>query len=449
MILPIIYAGIGIAFFTSLILLTRRPFKLKDKVVIVFMIFLTLPMLFKLINHMLPPCTGYIISHTRLLPLGFGPCLYLYALIMTGEMPDFNKKFLIHFIPLVFAFVILMFFNSGRPDHPAGPSYDIMKRTGIENNYDHVTTTEMNIRREKPGVLLPENESLESIFPGVPPAEFQSNQIHKSNGKFDDLNGPRLIENIIRGIIVLSFISYTIALLFLLRRHYRKIEEYFSYNSIMVNLGWLKWITICFFVSYGFVIVSSFVSPAYLRIQILNPFFTPDIGTVFFIIIFSLFAIKQPVIFAVEGSDSETVTGKVEDVIDKNKRKYEKSGLKDEDAQIYFKTLEEHMISEKPYLDSDLTIIDLSEKLNIPKHYVTEIINKKFDKNFYMFVNYYRIEEAKKKLSDENFKEHSIIRIAYDCGFNSKSTFNSVFKKFTDLTPTDYRVNSIQGGLIQ
>ena len=97
------------------------------------------------------------------------------------------------------------------------------------------------------------------------------------------------------------------------------------------------------------------------------------------------------------------------------------------------------MREEMPYLDCELSIADVSERLKIPKYHITQIINEKLNKNFYMFINEYRINEVKRKISDERYKEHSIIRIAYDSGFNTKSTFNTIFKKFTNLTPTEYR----------
>ncbi len=241
--------------------------------------------------------------------------------------------------------------------------------------------------------------------------------------------------------ILFSLVFYTIIILLNLRRHYRKVSDYYSYDSIMINLGWLKWITLFFFISYGFVIGASFLSPVYVFHPFFDPFHTPDIATTFFIITFSLFALKQSIVFKTEKSINKKQYND-ESIQQNNERKYEKSGLKQDDEKIFYEKLENYMQSNKPYLDSDLTIADLAEKLDIPKHYVTEIINKRFENNFFMYINSYRIEEAKKKLSDEMYSGHSIIRIAYDCGFNSKSTFNAVFKKFTDVTPSCYRQDS-------
>lgn len=130
----------------------------------------------------------------------------------------------------------------------------------------------------------------------------------------------------------------------------------------------------------------------------------------------------------------------LEDPDEENKKKkYEKSGLKKEQADKYLKKLEEFMHNEKPYCNGDLTITDISNKLKIPKHYITQIINEKLNKKFYTYVNEYRVNEVKKRIGNKKYKNHSLLRIAFDSGFNSKSTFNTVFKKITKMTPSEYR----------
>ena len=355
---------------------------------------------------------------------------------------------MVHFIPLVLTLALLVLISDYN-----NPAKVYIEETGLSNNLNRDVINDKRMGKDRSGGNPFGNLRPDSIFnnpppgrpipeSGVPGGEWRLNFKKKQPDFLQKRHPAESI--IIRGGIVLSFFSYTIALLILVRRHYRKLSEYFSYDSIMINLGWLKWITLCFFLAYGFVIAVSFLPPGYILNPVFNPFFTPDLSTVFFIIIFSLFAIKQPVIFKEVRHISEEGSEQVLNLTVRNERKYEKSGLKEDDAENYLKILEDYMTSEKPYLDPDLTIFALSEKLNIPKHYMTEIINKKYDRNFYMFVNSYRIEEAKNRLQDETFQDHSIIRIAYDCGFNSKSTFNNVFKKFTELTPTDYRMKRIK-----
>ena len=149
---------------------------------------------------------------------------------------------------------------------------------------------------------------------------------------------------------------------------------------------------------------------------------------------FSFFSLKQQLIYIdKESSDPSNISDT------KTEKRYEKSGLKEEAAENYFRQIIEFMAVEKPYTDPDLTINSLSEKTGIPRHYLTQIINEMLNKNFFTFVNEYRIIEVKEKLLQEKYSEYSILRIAYESGFNSKSTFNCIFKKLTGITPTQYR----------
>ncbi len=96
------------------------------------------------------------------------------------------------------------------------------------------------------------------------------------------------------------------------------------------------------------------------------------------------------------------------------------------------------MDSNKPYLKSDLKISELADLLTVPYYQLSQLINEEFLVNFYDFINKYRVEEAKKLLIEDT-KNYKIIAIAYEVGFNSKATFNRVFKKFTDLTPSEFK----------
>ncbi|MFC0776904.1 helix-turn-helix domain-containing protein [Flavobacterium sp. HJSW_4] len=107
--------------------------------------------------------------------------------------------------------------------------------------------------------------------------------------------------------------------------------------------------------------------------------------------------------------------------------------------QIEF--LKKFMIEKEPYLDSSLTIQDLSEQVKIPVKDLSTLINLYMDKHFFDFVNEYRIEKAKEILKDSPQREPTILEILYQVGFNSKSSFSSSFKKHTGKTPTDFRKN--------
>jgi len=97
------------------------------------------------------------------------------------------------------------------------------------------------------------------------------------------------------------------------------------------------------------------------------------------------------------------------------------------------------MQKEKLYHDNDLNMDTLAEKIQLSKGYISRIINQKEGKNFYDFVNTFRIEEVKKNLNNPDFAHYSILGIGLAAGFKSKSTFNTVFKKMTGMTPSAYK----------
>ncbi|MEF9477974.1 helix-turn-helix domain-containing protein [Chryseobacterium sp. 1B4] len=93
---------------------------------------------------------------------------------------------------------------------------------------------------------------------------------------------------------------------------------------------------------------------------------------------------------------------------------------------------------QKPYLDSELNLIRLAEMLSVSTHHLSYVINTGFGKNFFQYVNEYRIDHAKKLLKEPDSKL-SILGIAYESGFNSKTSFNTTFKKVTGQTPSEFK----------
>jgi len=101
--------------------------------------------------------------------------------------------------------------------------------------------------------------------------------------------------------------------------------------------------------------------------------------------------------------------------------------------------LKKYMIEGKPFLNPSLTIQDVSKDVGIPVRDLSVLINHKLEQHFYDFVNTYRIEEAMDILKDVTKSKVTVLEILYEVGFNSKSSFNTAFKKHTGVTPTDYR----------
>jgi AraC-like DNA-binding protein len=120
-------------------------------------------------------------------------------------------------------------------------------------------------------------------------------------------------------------------------------------------------------------------------------------------------------------------------------KKYEKSTLTPERSERYLDKLLNLMAQEKPFTDGNLTIQKLAERLSIPAPHLSQTINERLGQTFSDFINSYRIEEAKRKLLDPALKHLSVLGIAEEVGFNSKSSFNAVFKKYTNMTPSEFR----------
>jgi AraC-like DNA-binding protein len=120
-----------------------------------------------------------------------------------------------------------------------------------------------------------------------------------------------------------------------------------------------------------------------------------------------------------------------------NKKKYSYSNLTKNEASKSLNRLLLYLKSEKPFIDPNLTLKDLARKTNIQQRYLSQIINEYMHQNFHDFINHYRIEFASQMLCLE--KDKSILDIAYDSGFNSKSSFNTEFKKNMHMTPSQYR----------
>lgn len=105
----------------------------------------------------------------------------------------------------------------------------------------------------------------------------------------------------------------------------------------------------------------------------------------------------------------------------------------------HYQNLLRLMNEDKLYQDPALSMSILAEKTGLSNGYLSQIINQKEGKNFSEFVNYYRVEEVKQKLNDSAYNHYSILGIALEAGFKSKSTFNAVFKKVTGQTPSNFR----------
>lgn len=120
-------------------------------------------------------------------------------------------------------------------------------------------------------------------------------------------------------------------------------------------------------------------------------------------------------------------------------KKYEKARLDDDRSKLYLEEFLKYFDEKQPWKDPLITMQKISDSLGISNLYLSQVINRFLNQSFNTLINNYRIAEVKKRLEDPAFKDENVIVTAFDCGFNSKATFNAAFKKNTGLTPTEYR----------
>lgn len=134
-------------------------------------------------------------------------------------------------------------------------------------------------------------------------------------------------------------------------------------------------------------------------------------------------------------------------ILPKNElNKYKNSLLNIKQIKDYQNALFHSMEVDKMYLNSKLYIQDVSKELNIPRQYISEVLNVHMNTNFQDFVNQYRLEEFISRLKNDQNNQFTLMGIATDVGFNSKSSFNATFKKFKGLTPTEYKKSLLLTG---
>jgi AraC-like DNA-binding protein len=102
------------------------------------------------------------------------------------------------------------------------------------------------------------------------------------------------------------------------------------------------------------------------------------------------------------------------------------------------------MESEKPYLDPELSLLKLAQLMQCSTHELSHLINQGFERNFYQFINAYRIEESKRLLQDQKLDHLNILAIGFEAGFNSKTTFNTTFKQLVGMSPLEFRKRPIK-----
>jgi AraC-like DNA-binding protein len=230
--------------------------------------------------------------------------------------------------------------------------------------------------------------------------------------------------SVIVGLQAIHVLTYIFFIKKILKEYELRIKTTLS-SIENINLKWLKLTIYLFTFIFGLVAIFLVLSLSGINIKDLFNTIIPLLVALG-ILGLGYWGFRQPIIFPNEQDNS------------KNK-KYEWSSLTDEKEDDYLYRLKYIMNEEKPYLDSSLTLQKLAGMIGISPQHLSQTINERMNKNFFDFVNCYRIKEAKRLLVDPRGELLTILAIAEEVGFNSKSAFNTAFKRITGMTPTEYK----------
>ncbi len=371
---PILYIGLAQSLFAAFVLATKATVAISDRILIACLLTIALKFVV-LVLHTAHSDFFDLDFSMAIIPLTFGPFLYLYTKYLVGDEMRFRWGDLLHFLPFVIATAIYF-------------------------------------------VFLKDIVSFEVVDYFRPDAY--------------------LAVRIIFGLVFFSSVLiYTVLTVTRLRAFRSSLPAEFSYTSERLRLHWLSFVAILF----------SLIFVVYFALGIVNALtFSPvfdivtlsHIGLTILAYSVSYFGLRQPLLFPVVVDPDET-TGPVAPSIEERSRNGRRPRLAEERATELTETLLSHMREDKPFLNSELTASDLSRRINVPKQELTFLLNDHLGKNFFSFVNEYRLEEARRRLRDPRYSHLTIMAIAVDSGFSSKSSFNSLFKQDTGLTPSEYR----------
>jgi AraC-like DNA-binding protein len=240
-------------------------------------------------------------------------------------------------------------------------------------------------------------------------------------------DNPDIVQRYFYSAILISGFSYIFLTFLLFRKHNRNILNNLSNSNQKNNLHWLRNLILGMLVIWLIVILSSFILNAQLQetaIYITVSLFVAFIG---------FFGLRQGNIFMNLPQGFFPDELKAED-----QQRYSKSGLKEERAAEIKELLLKLMEEKKLFLDENVSLPQLAEMLNIHPNYLSQVINERFQKNFYDFINSYRVEEFKRIITQGKSKNKTFFALALECGFNSKASFNNSFKKITRITPSEF-----------
>jgi len=228
-----------------------------------------------------------------------------------------------------------------------------------------------------------------------------------------------------------SGVSYSVATLLYLRRHRLRIRNSYS-NTARVNLSWLLWLSGA--------AAAIWILATSLRLGAVGPRVRDDhISLAIALVIYGIgyMGLRQTEIFAYESAEEPVAVATI--AAAEVEPPAPRLALSDDDAERLQRKLVVLMETERPWKDPDLTLPDLAARLGSTPHKLSELLNARLGETFYDFVNGYRVEEVQRRIASGENRTRTMLTLALDSGFASKSTFNQAFKSRTGQTPSAYK----------
>jgi AraC-like DNA-binding protein len=230
-------------------------------------------------------------------------------------------------------------------------------------------------------------------------------------------------------VTLFSWVHYNSASGVLIFRHRKKLFNEFSNIESNKKITWLYFIVI-FYNLYCLTVVVTASVTLFLRLDFLLPHIFNYSALLLLVFILGFYGLHQ-----------KTISQYTEKEVRESHLAHTLNIPADRRINIQ-KELNQYFANEKPFLNPDLNMTMLADHLKVPKHHLTEVLNKDMGRNFFQYVNSFRVKAVKEMLSDPS-NLYSIEAIGYECGFSSKSSFFTVFKNLTGKTPQEYRNSTI------
>ncbi|MFL5616319.1 MAG: helix-turn-helix domain-containing protein [Gemmatimonadaceae bacterium] len=309
-------------------------------------------------------------------PWLFGPLVYLYAVAASDRSWHLAPRHAIHFLPLAIILILTL------------PTF-LMSGTEKIAMYDRIQ------RGNTPAIIA-----------ALDPLKF------------------------------VSGIAYSVATLLYLRQHRRRIRDSYS-NTERVSLGWLLWFS---GTAAGIWLLATSLNIGAVASRLRDEHISLAIAVLIYAIGYR--GLRQTEIFDYGSATDDAVVAELavpQPELEASAPLYQRSGLTDREAKRLEQKLLDLMDRETPWKDAELTLADLARRLESTPHKLSEVLNGQLGQTFYDFVNGYRVREVQRRIAAGDGRMFTMLSLALDSGFASKSTFNQAFKNRTGQTPSAYR----------